>query len=109
MSGADDGTAAQPFQGEILTPREIEIANMMCRGLSNKEIAKELQLSIATIKNYVHYILGKLQLNRRSQVADFAVENPWVLRFPHHGLLHQGVDAGCVTVKQTSSSAPAHG
>ena len=76
--------AAQPFHGGQLTAREIEIANMMWRGLSNKEIAKELQLSVATIKNYVHSILGKLQLRRRSQVADFAVENPWTLRFPQY-------------------------
>jgi DNA-binding NarL/FixJ family response regulator len=102
-------TAAQPFQGEKLTAREREIANMMWRGLSNKEIAKELQLSVATIKNYVHAILGKLQLRRRSQVADFAVENPWALRFPQHGLSHPEVDAECMTDKQNSSSAPVHG
>ena len=87
-------TAAQPLHDIKLTAREMEIANMMWHGLSNKEIAKELQLSVATIKNYVHSILEKLQLKRRSQVADFAVENSWTLRSPQYDLSHQGADNG---------------
>lgn len=69
--------------GEHLTPREIEMARMLARGLSNKEIARELHLSIATIKNHVHAVLQKLQVGSRTQVAGLLVENPSVLRPAH--------------------------
>ena len=85
----DELARRRPFRSragpdEYLTPREIETAKMLMRGLSNKEIAKELHLSIATIKNHVHSVLQKLQLASRSQVAGLVVEKPWVLRFPHN-------------------------
>lgn len=67
---------------EHLTPREIEIVKMLRGGLSNREIAKELHLSVATIKNHVHSVLQKLQLRHRSQVANLMIENPWLLRLP---------------------------
>lgn len=38
------------------------------RGLSNKEIARDLQIALPTVKNHVHNILEKLQVSRRSQV-----------------------------------------
>lgn len=78
---------------EHLTPREIETAKMLRRGLSNKEIAKELHLSVATIKNHVHSILQKLQVRRRSQVANLLIENPWVLHAPRSDALPPRVDA----------------
>lgn len=67
---------------DCLTPREVETARMLGRGLSNKEIADELHLSIATIKNHVHSVLRKMQVNHRSQIANQLVENPWILRLP---------------------------
>lgn len=78
-------TAPPPDPDECLTPREIDTARMLARGLSNKEIAKDLQLSIATVKNHVHSVLQKLQICSRNQVAGLLVENPWVLGFPHDG------------------------
>lgn len=65
---------------EPLTPREAETARMIARGLSNKEIARELHLSIATVKNHVHAVLRKLRLGSRSQVATLLVANPWIVR-----------------------------
>jgi DNA-binding NarL/FixJ family response regulator len=78
---------------EYLTPREIEMARMLARGLSNKEIARELQLSIATIKNHVHAVLQKLQLGSRTQVAGRLVENPAMLHFPPSGSARRRADA----------------
>jgi DNA-binding NarL/FixJ family response regulator len=78
-------TTPSPDPDACLTPREIETARMLARGLSNKEIARELQLSIATVKNHVHAVLQKLQVCSRARVATLLVENPWVLRFPHSG------------------------
>ena len=39
-------------------------------GLSDKEIARRLNISLATTKSHVHNLLGKLSLRRRSEVAD---------------------------------------
>jgi DNA-binding NarL/FixJ family response regulator len=66
---------------KYLTRREIEIAKLLGRGSANKEIAEELHLSVATIKNHVHSVLHKLQVSRRSQVGNLLVENPWILHF----------------------------
>ena len=78
-------TNPPPDPDDCLTSREIETARMLARGLSNKEIARELQLSIATVKNHVHSVLQKLQVCSRAQVATLLVDNPWVLRFPNGG------------------------
>jgi DNA-binding NarL/FixJ family response regulator len=51
-----------------LTVRQREIAALVCDGLSNKEIAQRLSLSLPTVKNHVHAVLEKLQISRRSEV-----------------------------------------
>jgi DNA-binding NarL/FixJ family response regulator len=55
--------------GFNLTGREQEIAELLARGLSNKEIARRLQIELATVKNHVHHILEKLNVRRRSEAA----------------------------------------
>jgi two-component system, NarL family, nitrate/nitrite response regulator NarL len=52
-----------------LTARETEIAMLLDEGLSNKEIALRLGIKIATVKNHVHSILGKLEVRRRGEAA----------------------------------------
>jgi DNA-binding NarL/FixJ family response regulator len=52
-----------------LTSREREVAQFVVVGLSNKEIARQLQLGVPTVKSHVHNMLGKLKLSRRSQLA----------------------------------------
>lgn len=63
-----------------LTRRETETLRLMSLGLTNKEIAGELHLSVATVKNHVHAVLGKLQLKRRSEARRLLHEKPWLLR-----------------------------
>lgn len=63
-----------------LTPREVEIARLLGQGAANKEIAVELHLSVATIKNHVHSVLRKLNVGSRAQVATLLLENPLALR-----------------------------
>jgi two-component system, NarL family, nitrate/nitrite response regulator NarL len=56
-----------PLSGvEHLTARERQVLSVMERGLSNKEIAGELHISVATVKHHVHRILEKLKVPRRS-------------------------------------------
>jgi two-component system, NarL family, nitrate/nitrite response regulator NarL len=52
-----------------LTRREIEIVGLIEQGMSNKEIARDLCIELATVKNHVHHILGKLNVHRRGEVA----------------------------------------
>jgi NarL family two-component system response regulator LiaR len=59
---------------EALTPRELEILRFLARGLSNQEIAGELDISITTVATHVRNILGKLHLANRTQAALYAVE-----------------------------------
>ena len=55
--------------GERLTSREIQILRLISQGLSNKDIARELGISVATVKNHVHSVLEKLRVQSRSQAA----------------------------------------
>ena len=52
-----------------LTGREREIVRLLDLGKSNKEIAQLLCIAVPTVKNHVHSILVKLQIDRRSQAA----------------------------------------
>lgn len=52
-----------------LTPRETQVADLVRRGMSNKEIAARLHIEVATVKNHVHSVLEKLELTRRGEIA----------------------------------------
>lgn len=63
------GTVAAPPPVAALTRREREIAALASEGLSNKEIAIELRIGPATVKNHIHNILEKLQIRRRGAIG----------------------------------------
>jgi DNA-binding NarL/FixJ family response regulator len=67
------GSLAKPSQRPVddlpLTAREREIVVLIERGLSNKEIAQQLTIEVATVKNHVHSILGKLNVTTRAEAA----------------------------------------
>lgn len=52
-----------------LTAREQEIIALIDLGFSNKQIARELCIELATVKNHVHHILAKLKVTRRADAA----------------------------------------
>jgi two-component system, NarL family, nitrate/nitrite response regulator NarL len=54
---------------DLLTQRERQIAALLDRGMSNKEIARDLCVEVATVKNHVHSILEKLQVHRRAEAG----------------------------------------
>ena len=58
-----------PAPTDTLTLREREVLGLMRDGLANKEIAAELHIAEATVKNHVHNVLEKLQVQRRAQAA----------------------------------------
>jgi len=52
-----------------LTAREIQVVELLAAGLSNKDIARRLNIGVATTKSHVHNLLAKLGVQRRGQVA----------------------------------------
>lgn len=64
--------AAQPnpdASTEVLTAREIEILNLIEQGLTNQQIASRLSLTLHTVKNHVHNLLGKLGVGSRADAV----------------------------------------
>ncbi|AFY88520.1 response regulator [Chroococcidiopsis thermalis] len=55
-----------------LTPRELEILQLIASGANNREIAQKLFISEGTVKNHVTNILNRLNLRDRTQAAIFA-------------------------------------
>src|SRR5437879_6592202 len=61
-----------------LSPREIEILDLVARGNSNKIIARKLSISDQTVKNHVSAILRKLEVNDRTEAVVYALRNGWI-------------------------------
>jgi DNA-binding NarL/FixJ family response regulator len=77
---ADDGWSED--SPDSLTVREGEVLQLIGHGLSNKEIATELSVSVATVKHHVHHVLHKLRLPRRAQAMRRVREAPWIATSP---------------------------
>jgi DNA-binding NarL/FixJ family response regulator len=52
-----------------MTPRQRQVVYLICDGMTNKEIAERLRISLFTVKSHVHNILEKLALHTRLQIA----------------------------------------
>ena len=68
-SASDDGL------GEFgLSPREFEVARLISKGLSNKEIALSLEISHHTVSAHLRRVFDKLRINRRTKLAAYVAE-----------------------------------
>lgn len=65
----------EPQTAPVLTQRELEIAKLISEGLSNKEIAAKLYITEGTTKNHITNILSKLNLEHRTKIALYVIEN----------------------------------
>jgi NarL family two-component system response regulator LiaR len=63
---------------ETLTERELEILKLVTRGLSNKEIGDELNLSTRTVHGHLGRIFNKLGVDSRTQAVVRALKEGWV-------------------------------
>lgn len=61
---------------DSLTEREREVLDRLARGLSNQEIARELDIRETTVRTHVGHVLMKLNLRDRTQAAVHAVRSP---------------------------------
>jgi DNA-binding NarL/FixJ family response regulator len=64
---------------DALAPREWDVAHLIARGLTNRQIAKELVISEHTVATHVSRILRKLELHSRAQLAASVVEQQLLL------------------------------
>ena len=65
----------EPDTGGGLTPREWDVASLVARGCSNRQIAQQLVVSDRTIDTHVSHILQKLELVSRVQIAAWVIEH----------------------------------
>jgi DNA-binding NarL/FixJ family response regulator len=60
------------LDGDVrLTSRELEVLQFIGEGLTNQEIAARLVVEVGTVKNHVHSILEKLNVNNREEAASY--------------------------------------
>lgn len=63
------GPTKHSIPAELFSDREMDVIKLVAKGLSNKDIAKELFLSEGTVKNYISSVLNKTGLEHRTQIA----------------------------------------
>lgn len=70
-------SAAQPPEARVveLSPRQREVLSLVLRGRSNKEIARDLDISLGTVKNHVAAILHAFNVNSRAKAALAAIRH----------------------------------
>lgn len=63
--------APTSIESANLTPRELEILELLAQDLSNQEIADRLVIEVGTVKNHVHNLLNKLEVSNRKEAATY--------------------------------------
>ena len=62
-----------PSTSHMLSPREIELLRLLIAGQSNKELAKSMNVSSATVKQYLRVLFLKFSVSNRTQLAVLAL------------------------------------
>jgi len=57
-----------------LSPRELEVLEMVAKGLTNKEIGRAIQVSHFTVRNHVRHIIAKLEVGDRTEATTVAIQ-----------------------------------
>jgi len=66
---------------EPLTGRELQVVELVARGASNREIARDLRISEATVKTHLLHIFEKLEVGDRTSAVTTALERG-LIRLP---------------------------
>lgn len=60
---------------QILSPRELEVVALVARGLTSRQIADQLCVSLKTIETHRYRIFRELQIKNRAQLVNYAIQN----------------------------------
>jgi NarL family two-component system response regulator LiaR len=63
---------------EVLSEREMEVLRLVTKGLTNKDIAEELCLSMRTVQGHLGHIFNKLNVSSRTEAVVHALKEGWV-------------------------------
>jgi len=70
--------AEQKRPPDILSEREMEVLKLVTKGLSNRDIARELCLSIRTVQGHLGSIFNKLKVSSRTEAVVHALKEGWI-------------------------------
>ena len=70
----DEGAPSAPAPGEPLTAREMEVLRRLAQGLSDKEIADRLVISVPTVRGHLRSVYAKLDVPSRSAAIRAALD-----------------------------------
>ena len=73
--GLGDAPTIQVPHNVELTPTELKVVQLVAKGMANREIAKQLNVSQRTIESHVSNMLNKTSLNNRTELARWAIES----------------------------------
>ncbi len=73
--GKDGVSTIQVPNNVELTPTELKVVQLVAKGMANREIAEQLNVSQRTIESHVSNMLNKTSLNNRTELARWAIES----------------------------------
>ena len=75
MQSIEDEYRKEKMSMVQLSDREAEILELICQGLTNKEIADKLFISVRTVESHKNHIMQKLNLKTSVDLVKFAIRN----------------------------------
>lgn len=73
LSKSLERQCAERESRQALTPREMEVLELLARGLTNREIATVFRISASTVKNHVNNLLAKLEVADRTEAVSYCL------------------------------------
>lgn len=64
-------------EAEVLTSREREVLQLLAEGLSNREIAAQLSISVKTVESHRSNMMSKLNLSNKTELVKYALRKGW--------------------------------
>ncbi|MCL5962687.1 MAG: response regulator transcription factor [Chloroflexi bacterium] len=90
-------------RGEKLSPRELQVLQLVAAGFDNRELASKLKISVNTVKVHLQNIFTRLQVTTRHEAVARAFHDGWIdfSRHVHHEDRHlrASTPAGCAEQK----------